>query len=554
MPSFLDGNGSLILSTPGDPSTGSGVANGAKRYTYNTAGFLLKVETYTNSWQTQAEMLYDGLGNRLEMTSAGLTTQYELDGGRVLSADAAGNVTYYLYGLGPIGELTDAWSYSLPDGAGTPRQLTDAAGEVTFAVSYTPWGDTLETFGTGRFTQGYFGGMMDSATGLLYVGNGQYYDPATGRFLTRDARPGQNNPYIPVDPTGALLGPLALLALAYGRKKSRGKWDTLVILLVLSLSLGVGLAACGSEMGIVVTPVGDVDAVVSWIPKDNGDLAASLTLVGNLPGANGTPERTVILTCWGTLTPILVPDEMDGSLPWGKKSSSLYKLYLALHETKTDDKGKTTWWWKEYGQDGNYTLVDFVATMMIREVEILPSRPNIDMKLYVEAMGRHAYRWCDKVDEQVEPDYLCNSGKNKRLMYFAVSWSQVVIKIEGRWNNGKGETIDTLFDEGKDYNYGPAGREWALKIASAMHNPQEDWKIFDKDAPYDAGNIDPQVINFQQVDSMHKDYQHYALYEFPKGSNKPGTFFITTYCETLFLQGDINNFNSWGCKLLPNGG
>lgn len=103
----------------------SGTANGAKRYTYNTAGFLLKVESYLNGWQTQAEMLYDGLGNRLRMTAAGLTTQYELDNGRVLSADAAGNVTYYLYGLGPIGELTDAWNYSLPDGSNTPRQLVD---------------------------------------------------------------------------------------------------------------------------------------------------------------------------------------------------------------------------------------------------------------------------------------------------------------------------------------------------------------------------------------------------------------------------------------------
>ena len=27
---------------------------------------------------------------------------------------------------------------------------------------------------------------MDVATGLLYVGNGQYYDPATGRLLTRN--------------------------------------------------------------------------------------------------------------------------------------------------------------------------------------------------------------------------------------------------------------------------------------------------------------------------------------------------------------------------------
>jgi hypothetical protein len=86
---------------------------------------------------------------------------------------------------------------------------------------------------------------------LIYVCNGQYYDPATGRFLTRDARPNQNNPYTPIDPTGALLGPLALLALAYGRKKSRGKWDMLVILLVLSVSLGVGLAAWGQELSIV---------------------------------------------------------------------------------------------------------------------------------------------------------------------------------------------------------------------------------------------------------------------------------------------------------------
>jgi RHS repeat-associated protein len=213
----------------------SGPANGAKRYTSTAAGFLLKVETYADSWHTQAEMTYDGLGNRLQMTAyadgQSLTTQYELDNDRVLSADAAGNITFYLYGLGPIGELTDAWNYSLPDGGNTPRQLADANAEITFAASYTPWGDALETFGTGRFTQGYFGGIMDAATGLIYVGNGQYYDPATGRFLTRDACPNQNNPYTPIDPTGALLGLLALLALAYGRRKSRGKWNNLIIFL-----------------------------------------------------------------------------------------------------------------------------------------------------------------------------------------------------------------------------------------------------------------------------------------------------------------------------------
>jgi len=125
----------------------------------------VKVETYNGTdWQPQAEMAYDGLGNRLEMTAAGVTTQYELDNGRVLAANAGDLTTYYLYGLVPIGEMTNAWTYSLPDGANTQRQLVNAAGEVTLASSYTPWGDTLSVSGTGSFSYGYFGGITLTKT------------------------------------------------------------------------------------------------------------------------------------------------------------------------------------------------------------------------------------------------------------------------------------------------------------------------------------------------------------------------------------------------------
>jgi RHS repeat-associated protein len=85
--------------------------------------------------------------------------------------------------------------------------LTSASGAVTLAARYTPWGDTLETYGTGNFQFGYFGGLMDEATGLLYTGNGQYYDPATGRFINRDAKSSDPNPYTPFDPMGALFAP-----------------------------------------------------------------------------------------------------------------------------------------------------------------------------------------------------------------------------------------------------------------------------------------------------------------------------------------------------------
>jgi len=142
--------------------------------------------------------------------------------------------------------LIDFWAYSLPDGTNTPRQLADAGGEITLASAYTSWGDILSVNGKGNFTFSYFGGIMDTATGLLYVGNGQYYDPSTGRFLNRNT-PDQTNPYVPwnSNPSGALFAPLALLAMIYSRKKGkRSKWDNLIILLVLTLAVGMSLTAC----------------------------------------------------------------------------------------------------------------------------------------------------------------------------------------------------------------------------------------------------------------------------------------------------------------------
>jgi uncharacterized protein RhaS with RHS repeats len=165
-----DTNGSLTEVLP----NGNEV-NSAKRYTYNPAGYLVKVEEHDSSaWNTQSEMSYNGLGERLSVTAyalgQGATTQYVLDAQQraaPLIASSGGNDTTFLYGLGPIAEKTTAWNYVLPDGSNTPRQLTDVNGEVTLSTRYTPWGDTLELNGTGNFTFGYFGGLMDEATGLI---------------------------------------------------------------------------------------------------------------------------------------------------------------------------------------------------------------------------------------------------------------------------------------------------------------------------------------------------------------------------------------------------
>ena len=228
------------------------IASGTKRYTYNTAGLFL----------TKGGDLYKCVagagrnGLRWAGQPAGddrLRGRVECDhylcvGGWTIPLASAGELTTaYLYGLGMIGEQTYAWAYTLPDGTNTPRQTVDASGAVTLTSSYTLWGDTLEAHGTGSFAYGYFGGIMDTATGFLYVGGGQYYDPQTGRFLNRSAQPDQSNPYVPwkSGPSGAMLAPIAMLALIYGGTRKRGKLDNLVIALVLLGAAGMSLSACG---------------------------------------------------------------------------------------------------------------------------------------------------------------------------------------------------------------------------------------------------------------------------------------------------------------------
>jgi RHS repeat-associated protein len=77
------------------------------------------------------------------------------------------------------------------------RQLTDAAGSVTQARFYTPFGAAEAAYGQpAAGTLGYAGEQADpstgsgqgAASGLIFL-RARYYDPTTGRFLTRDPYP-----------------------------------------------------------------------------------------------------------------------------------------------------------------------------------------------------------------------------------------------------------------------------------------------------------------------------------------------------------------------------
>ena len=311
-----------------------------KNYTYDSANRLVQVSDQLSV----TSLSYNGLGQRLSMDAAGVIATYVLDGDRPLTATSNNNTTFYSYGLGAIGEKTTDWAYSLPDGTNTPRQLTNLNGEVTLAGRYTPWGDVLEVQGTGNFTFGYLGGILDGATNLIYVGNGQYYDPSTGRFLTRDVNPNNPNPYVPWNPIGALLGPLALVSLFYTRKRKGSKTGTFLVLLLVLGGVGMTLAACGGSSN------NGVSTSTTTIPPSGGTpMPGSGTNTGsNTPNPGSptlppttTPCPTPTLTNTPTATQTYTPTPTSTSTP--TPTATPTSILIAISYLQYSSVGQASW-------------------------------------------------------------------------------------------------------------------------------------------------------------------------------------------------------------------
>ncbi len=120
---------------------------------------------------------------------------------------------------------------------------------------------------------------MDAATGLIYVGNGQYYDPATGRFLSRGVYPGSPNPYVPWqgDPLGMIVGPLALLAMIRGKRKA-GRIDRILVVTIMLVGMATTITGC-FLFGTSPTPTQPPSPTSTSNPTQP-------------PTATGTPEPT----------------------------------------------------------------------------------------------------------------------------------------------------------------------------------------------------------------------------------------------------------------------
>ena len=105
----------------------------------------------------------------------------------------------YTYGLQRIsqnlspavtGSNTWTTSFYVYDGAGSVRHLTNSAGVVTDEYEYDAFGNSFTRQGTTPNNYLYRGEQFDSDLGLYYL-RARYYNPTTGRFLSRDPEDGK---------------------------------------------------------------------------------------------------------------------------------------------------------------------------------------------------------------------------------------------------------------------------------------------------------------------------------------------------------------------------
>jgi hypothetical protein len=130
-----------------------------------------------------------------------------------------------------------------------------------------------------------------------------------------------------------------LVSLLYGRKRRKSKWDILVIVTLLSLSAGMGVAACNSN-----PPPGNITATGTATPVPGGSIVTGTvdingtTITGTAYVPTSSPYAPIIATPCPTPTATPTPTTIDEEM-------AQYGVYFtgattnALREWSNDRKG-----------------------------------------------------------------------------------------------------------------------------------------------------------------------------------------------------------------------
>ncbi len=175
-----DGRGNLVQESDGVTTTS---------YTFDARDLLTGVTTGSAT----LAYTYDAGGRRISEDLNGMVTNYRWDefspyGDIVVETDGSGAVTAsYVLANGSLISQTrgGANSYTLTDAQGSVRALTDASGAVIESYDYAAFGDLLQDIPDPLSSYLYTGQRYDATTAQYYL-RAREYDPAVGRFLSRD--------------------------------------------------------------------------------------------------------------------------------------------------------------------------------------------------------------------------------------------------------------------------------------------------------------------------------------------------------------------------------
>jgi RHS repeat-associated protein len=220
------------------------------RFEWNAAHQLVKavVTRHAQSEQPIVQTVkygYDPFGRRIAKRDSFGLTRFAWDGNRLLCESRASQVRTYVYepdSFVPLaqvdsgapqepladGSVPDARVYYLhTDHLGTPRELTDAGGQLAWSARYRTWGNVLAldsadvAAGAAPMVQPIrFQGQYDDEETGLHYNRFRYYDPDIGRFISQDPiglAGGFNtyqyapNPVTWIDPSGLSGTPIVVI-------------------------------------------------------------------------------------------------------------------------------------------------------------------------------------------------------------------------------------------------------------------------------------------------------------------------------------------------------
>ena len=149
-------------------------------------------------------LVYDGDGNRVQETVAGVTTSYlvadqNLTGYAQVLDELQGGVVSrtYSYGLSLINEqqsvagapMTSFYGF---DGHGSVRFLTSSTGAITDTYDYDAFGSLIASTGSTPNNYRFAGEQFDPLLGIYY-NRARYYDQRLGRFWSMDTWEGTDD-------------------------------------------------------------------------------------------------------------------------------------------------------------------------------------------------------------------------------------------------------------------------------------------------------------------------------------------------------------------------